>query len=229
MIRDGEGPRLAVNRGNGRHWLGLKIGGRWHERPKNARTNPEGLGVRVVIEGDGLLVRYDHTTPDSGPAQSVTPVVLGLGTHEKARLVRLKWPDGVLQCELDEDADRLVTLAENNRKEGSCPVLFTWDGARMVCLGDFLGGGGLGYLVAPGVYGEPDRDEAVAIAPEQLRAVDGKYRMAIAEPMSELAYLDRITLDVVDRPPGVSVAPDERFAPGRQPAERQVARLEANG
>lgn len=214
VVRDGEGPRLAINRGNGRHWLGLKIGGRWHERPKNARTNSEGLGVRVVVEGDGLLVRYDHTTPETGPAQSVTPVVLGLGDRQKARLVRLKWPDGVLQCELDEDADRLVPLAENNRKEGSCPVLFTWDGTRMVCLGDFLGGGGLGYLVAPGVYGEPDRDEAVAIDAGQLKAVDGKYRMAIAEPMSELAYLDKITLEIVDRPPGIEAAPDERFAPG---------------
>ena len=38
--------------------------------------------------------------------------------------------------------------------------------------------------------------------------------MAIAEPMDELAYLDKITLEVVDRPPGVSAAPEERFAPG---------------
>ena len=119
-----------------------------------------------------------------------------------------------MQCELDEDPGRLIPLVENNRKEGSCPVLFTWDGSRMVCLGDFLGGGGLGYLVAPGEYGQPDRDEAVAIAPDQLLSVGGKYRMAIAEPMSELAYLDKITLEVVDRPPGVESHPDERFAPG---------------
>lgn len=214
LIQDGEPPKVAANRGNGHHWLGLEIGGRWDVKPKNMRTNVQGLGVRVVLEGDGLRVPYDHTTPDSGPAQSVAPVVLGLGGLEKARLVRLKWPDGVLQCELDEDSDRLMPLIENNRKEGSCPVLFTWNGERMVCLGDFLGGGGLGYLVAPGVYGEPDRDEAVAIAPDQLKAAGGSYRMSITEPMSELAYLDKITLDVVDRPPGVSAAPDERFAPG---------------
>ena len=72
----------------------------------------------------------------------------------------------------------MLALAENNRKTGSCPVLFTWNGERFVCLGDFLGGGGLGYLVAPGVYGQPDRDEAVAIAADQLRPSTGVYRLS---------------------------------------------------
>ncbi|MDB5352988.1 MAG: cytochrome c biosis factor [Planctomycetota bacterium] len=214
LVRDGEGPRTARNLGNGNHWLGLDLGGQWHIKFNQMRTNSQAIGVRVSIEGDGLLVPYDHTSPEGGLSQSSGPVFLGLGTHQKARLVRLKWPDGVLQCELDEDADKLMPLVENNRKQGSCPVLFTWNGERMVCLGDFLGGGGLGYLVAPGVYGEPDRDEAVAIAGDQLTPVNGRYRISITEPMSELAYLDKITLDVVDRPPGVSAAPDERFAPG---------------
>ena len=95
---------------------------------------------------------------------------------------------------------------------------------RFVCIGDFLGGGGLGYLVAPGVYGQPDRDEAVAIAPEQLAAAAGRYRLVVAEPMDEVSYLDRLTLDVVDRPADVAVAPDERFAPGgNRPTGQLVA------
>ena len=130
-----------------------------------------------------------------------------------------------MQCELNVAADQKLALAENNRKTGSCPVLFTWNGERFVCLGDFLGGGGLGYLVAPGVYGQPDRDEAVAIAPDQLRAEQGVYRLSVTEPMDEVAYLDQLTLDVVDRPPGVSATPDERFAPDGPPADRRAARL----
>ena len=129
-----------------------------------------------------------------------------------------------MQCELNQKADIKLALAEKNRKTGSCPVLFTWNGARFVCLGDFLGGGGLGYLVAPGVYGQPDRDESVAIAPEQLQAVDGVFRLSITEPMDEVAYLDRLELDVVDRPPGVSATPDERFAPeGPRPTGEVIA------
>ena len=104
-------------------------------------------------------------------------------------------------------------LAENNRKTGSCPVLFTWNGRRFVCIGDFLGGGGLGYLVAPGIYSQPDRDEAIAITADQLQPSDGVFRLSVTEPMDEVAYLDHLRLDVVDRPPGVSSTPDERFAP----------------
>ncbi len=102
-------------------------------------------------------------------------------------------------------------------------MLFTWNGTRFVCLGDFLGGG-LGYLIAPGVYGQPDRDEAVAVAPEQLRAEQGVYRLSITEPMDEAAYLDHLRLDVVDRPPGVSTTADERFAPsGPRPTGQVLA------
>ena len=35
------------------------------------RTNPHGLGTRVALEGQGLHVTYDHTTPEAGLAQSV--------------------------------------------------------------------------------------------------------------------------------------------------------------
>jgi len=92
-------------------------------------------------------------------ACAVAPIVIGLNAQELVPLIRLRWPDGVIQCEMNESADQVLDLAENNRKTGSCPVLFTWDGERFVCLGDFLGGGGLGYLVTPGTYGQPDRDD----------------------------------------------------------------------
>ena len=42
--------------------------------------------------------------------------------------------------------------------------------------------------------------------------------------MDEVAYLDHLTLDVVDRPPGVSATPDERFAPeGPRPTGELIA------
>jgi hypothetical protein len=230
MVREGEGPILATNRGNGHHWLALTFSGRWKLGPDGGpmRTNSQGLGARVLVQGAGLSVAYDHTTPSSGPSQSVAPVVLGLGDHQAVDLVRLAWPDGVIQCELNEQADQLVALTEVYRKTGSCPVLFTFDGERFVCIGDFLGGGGLGYLVAPGVYSEPDRDEAVAIAPDQLRPVHGAFRLSVTEPMDEVAYLDRLTLEVVDRPPGIEAAPDERFAPGgNRPTGKLLAWREA--
>lgn len=224
LLPDGEEPRVARNLGNGNHWLALDLVGQWKNSFDHMRTNPHGLGTRITVEGQGLLTTYQNTTPSSGLGQSLTPFVLGLGKSPAAELVRLKWPDGTMQCELNQKSDVRLSLTETNRKTGSCPVLFTWNGSRFVCLGDFLGGGGMGYLVAPGVYGQPDRDESVAIAPDQLRAVRGVYRLSITEPMDEVAYLDRLDLQVVDRPPGVSSTPDERFAPeGPRPTGEVIA------
>jgi tetratricopeptide (TPR) repeat protein len=213
VVRAGAPPALARNLGNGNHWLALGLGGHWRVKPYLMRTNSHAIGTRVTLEGEGVYAPYDHTTPESGLGQSIAPVVLGLGSRARADLLHLRWPDGVMQCELDQVADRKVSVSENNRKTGSCPVLFTWNGSRYTCIGDFLGGAGLGYLVAPGVYSQPDRDEAVAISAEQLQADCGVFRLSITEPMDEVAYLDHLMLDVVDRPPGVSSTPDERFVP----------------
>ena len=212
-VRPGQPPALARNLGNGQNWLALELGGHWHVSPTLMRTNSHAIGTRLLLEGQGVHFAYDHTTPDSGLAQSVAPVVVGLGTREKADLVHLRWPDGVMQCELSVAANQKLNLAETNRKTGSCPVLFTWNGARFECIGDFLGGGGMGYLIAPGVYGQPDRDESMEVTNDQMKEIGGFYRLAVAEPMDEVVYLDMLELDVVDRPPGLVVGLDERFAP----------------
>ena len=224
VVRPGEVPLLAVNKGNGQNWLALQLGGHWRVKPELMRTNSHAIGTRVVLEGAGLHVSYEHTTQDAGLGQSITPIILGLGQKEKTDLVHLRWPDGVMQCELNIAANQQLAVGENNRKTGSCPVLFTWNGQRFVCIGDFLGGGGLGYLVAPGVYSQPDRDEAVAIAGDQLSPVGGVFRLSISEPMDEIAYIDHVRLEVIDRPPGVMANPDERFAPeGKRPTGELVA------
>ncbi len=214
LLRDGVGPVLAVNRGNGNHWLALSLTGRWKFGFDFMRTNPHGLGTKISLQGTGLEIPWSVGTHAATLGQSQGPLVFGLGSSSSVPLIRLRWPDGVMQAELNVDADQVLELAEYNRKTGSCPVLFTFDGRRYVCLGDFLGGGGLGYMVAPGVYGTPDRDEAMSIRDDQLKAVDGRLKLAITEPMDEVAYLDHLTLDVIDRPAGVRVEPEERFAPG---------------
>jgi len=224
LLGEGIAPHLAQNLGNGHHWLALDVTGRWNVYPSPMRTNPQGLGTRVALEGEGLKVSHIHTTSEAGLIQSVGPAVLGLGTVSTAALLRLRWPDGTMQCELNVTADKRLDLVEHNRKTGSCPVLFTWNGERFVCQGDFLGGGGLGYLLAPGSFGQPDRDESVAIASEDLRAERGVFRLSVNEPMDECAYLDHLTLRIVDRPREVHVALDERFAPeGRRPTGEVVA------
>lgn len=208
------GPAAALNQTTDRPYIALDLGGRWKRSFDHMRTNPHGLGTRLALEGQGLFVPYEHTTPAAELAQGVAPVVLGTSGAKTIPLLRLRWPDGVMQCELNVPTDQRLAMAENNRKTGSCPVLFTWNGEKFVCLGDFLGGGGLGYLVAPNVYSQPDRDEAMLINASQLRAENGAFRLSITEPMDEVAYIDHLTLDVIDHPADLKIGLDERFSPG---------------
>ncbi len=212
IVMGAEGPRIYPNLGNGNHWLGLDLGGRWKTGFDQMRTNPQAIGVRLAVEGQGIYVPYDHTTTSASLGQSVAPIVLGLGDRRSAPLLRVRWPDGVMQSELNINGDKTLALAEQSRKTGSCPVLFTWNGSRFECVGDFLGTSGLGFGLGPGRISQPDRDEAVAIDPGQLREIDGVFRLSVTEPMDEVAYLDKLTLDVVDRPPGSLVGLDERFS-----------------
>lgn len=224
MRRDGEAPRIATNLGNGLHWLAIDLSGRWKMSFDQMRTNSEGLGTRLALEGQGLYTPFDYTTIEAGTAQSSGPFVLGMGTHLMAPLLRIRWPDSVMQSELNVTADKVLQVAELNRKTGSCPILFTWNGERFVCWGDFAGAAGLGFLEAPGEYHPPDRDESLAISSDQLKPVDDVYRLSIVEPMDEVAYLDRFELEVVDRPPAIQTALDERFAfGGSQPTGDLIA------
>ena len=62
------------------------------------RTNPHGIGTTLSIEGAGLHVPYHRTRPPRpAPSQSIAPFVLGLGDAALAPLIRLRWPDGVMQ------------------------------------------------------------------------------------------------------------------------------------
>ena len=71
------------------------------------------------------------------------------------------WPSGILQAEAASVAPPATPLTgtikveELDRKPSSCPFLFTWNGERFEFLTDFLGGGEMGYWLAPGVRNTP--------------------------------------------------------------------------
>lgn len=117
LIRDGEAPGVARNLGNGHHWLSIRLAGRWLASDR-MRSNPHGVGARIELLGPSLRVHHDGTTPGSGLAQSCAPVVLGLGTKESAAVLRVLWPDGGRQGEVDVAADRHLDLAETGHRRG---------------------------------------------------------------------------------------------------------------
>ena len=100
-------------------------------------------------------------------------------------------------------------MNELDRKPSSCPYLYAWNGERFEFLTDFLGGGEMGYYVAPGVRNDPDPVEYVRIAPGRLAPRNGRYELRVTNELEEVLYLDRLRLLAVDHPADVLVYPDE--------------------
>ncbi|MEZ6069625.1 MAG: hypothetical protein R3C10_04980 [Pirellulales bacterium] len=130
----------------------------------------------------------------------------------------MTWPDGVLQTEMDLATGRLHHIDETQRQLSSCPVLFAFNGQEMSFVTDALGVGGIGYNVGAGEYAAPRPRESVLLPADSLVAERGEYRLAIAEPMEEVCYLDAVALRVIDVPAGWHVAVDERLATLSQPS-----------
>jgi hypothetical protein len=113
-------------------------------------------------------------------------------------------------------ADQVWQVRKVKRKPSSCPILFAWDGERFAFVTDFLGVGGVGFFITPGVYAPPDPTEDVRIPPEQFAPREGRYELRIAEPLEEVSYLDEMYLLAYDHPSDWEVHPDERFT-GSEP------------
>ena len=161
------------------------------------------------------------STPPAAPAD----LVFGLGARARADVVRVLWPAGILQAETSVAtparggaARQVATITELNRKPSSCPFLYTWNGSRFEFVTDFMGGGEMGYWVAPGAWNVPDPDEYVRIRGDQLRPRDGRYELRVTSELEEAVFLDRLHLIAVAHPSGVDVYPNEGL---KSPAEQR--------
>lgn len=175
------------------------------------RSNASGIGVRAVVQVGTRATVVSNQRAQSGPGQSLGPVLVGLGSAERIDFVNLLWPDGLFQTETLLDAGRVHRIEEVQRQTSSCPVLFCWDGTKHAFVTDLLGVGGIGFLVEPGTYAPPLPREHVLL-PEGLPvAKDGRFVLKLSEPMEETCYLDHADLVAWDLPQGVSLVLDERM------------------
>jgi hypothetical protein len=174
-------------------------------------SNRSGLGAKVELRAGSLWQKLE--TSSASPPVAPADVVFGLGRRATADAVRVLWPSGIVQTEvladLPPDARRSLSVKELDRKPSSCPYLYVWDGRSFRFLTDFLGGGEMGYLVAPGVFNTPDPVEHVRLPPEMVRARDGRYELRVTNELEEALFLDRLALTVVTHAEDVAVFPNE--------------------
>lgn len=199
-------PELLRNNGGNRHGF-LKVNAR------GLRDNRSGIGAKVEMRA-GRMYQKVEIHGGMGFGQSDTQVIFGLGARKSADFVRFLWPTGVLQDELPGVQVR-ATYQELNRKGGSCPILYAWDGARFRFLSDVLGAGVVGEWVSPGVYNRPDPDEYFRAEGAVPR--DGRYLFRLVNQMEEVTFFDAARLLVVDHSAEFEALPNEGFAPEGPP------------
>jgi cytochrome c-type biogenesis protein CcmH/NrfG len=179
-------------------------------------SNKGAVGVKVDIRAGSL--RQKMETSAAVPMAAPADLVFGLGQRAAPDAVRVIWVSGIVQTETDVAAAAkpaeggrrtALAIAELDRKPSSCPFLYAWNGARFEFVTDFLGGGEMGYYVAPGVRNDPDPVEYVRIAPGALVPRDGRYELRVTNELEEVLYVDQLRLLAVDHPADVSVYPDE--------------------
>jgi tetratricopeptide (TPR) repeat protein len=173
-------------------------------------SNRSGVGSKVEMRAGSLWQKLE--TSAASPAAAPADILFGLGGRSAVDVVRVLWPAGIVQAEAiasDTQAKRSLEVVELDRKPSSCPYLYTWDGERFSFATDFLGGGEMGYQVAPGVHSTPDPEEYVRIRGDQLRPRDGRYELRVTNELEETLFLDHLSLVVIDHPTGTDVFPRE--------------------
>jgi hypothetical protein len=125
--------------------------------------------------------------------------------------VRITWPNGLIQNETKQVAGRGFEYKEAQRLSGSCPMIWTWNGWGFVFVTDVLGVAPLGASAGDGRYFPVDHDEYIQIPAGALAEQDGQYEVRITEELSEVAYLDKVSLIAVDHPAGAEIFLNEKF------------------
>ena len=204
---NGSRPLLFRNQGgNQNNWVSLALQG--------TNSNRNGFGTKVEVRSGRLLQKTELRGSQGFMSQSEPIAHFGLGQRSEIDSVRLLWPGGVLQSEIDKKVNQELQIKELDRKGTSCPILYTWDGNRYVFQTDFLGGSAYGYLVAPGTFNYPDTDEYVKLDQSQIALEDGRLAITLNNQLEEVIMFDLVQLLVVDHPSGYEVYPNEKLLPG---------------
>src|SRR5439155_15454527 len=133
------------------NWLRLALKGLNH--------NKSAIGTKVEVFSDGIRQKYEIYGSNGYLGQNSPYLTVGLGQAKQADVVRMLWPGGVLQDEVEVAANKQQDFLELDRRGSSCPTLVVWDGKKYELVADVLGAGVVGHWVAPGERNNPRPNE----------------------------------------------------------------------
>jgi hypothetical protein len=194
-------------------------------------SNRSSVASKIETRAGSLHQKLE--TYAASPAPAPDDLVFGLGARTGVDAVRVLWPAGIVQAETEiarlakrqSPVAASLTITEIDRKPSSCPYLYTWNGERFEFITDFMGGGEMGYWVAPGVRNHPDPDEYVRIRGDRLKPRDGRYEVRVTNELEEALFVDHLQLIAVAHPSGTEVFPNEGLTgPPHPPFKLYVTR-----
>lgn len=201
--------------------------------------NKTAIGSKVEVFSAGQWQKWELAGASGYQTQGPPQLLIGLGKADGIDLLRILWPTGVLQDEIDLPHTQVIAMKEADRRGSSCPVLFVWDGHKYKLVTDVIGAAVVGHWFTPTRRNIPRPSEWIKVDGAQAVPVDGKLSLRFIEPMEEVNYIDQLRLVAVDHPANVEVNPDERFlddppfASGRVVASQEthlpVAARDGNG
>lgn len=206
LITQNHGPVVLLRNqgGNKNNWLRVSF--------KGLADNKSAIGTKVEVFSGANRQKFEIAGSSGYLGQNSADFVVGLGPAKEADVVRMLWPSGVIQDEIQIAGMKDQSFIEMDRRGSSCPTLFAWDGTRYQLVGDMLGAGVVGHWIGPGQRDIPRPTEYIKVARNSIREKAGKLSFRFMEPLEEAVYLDQVKLLAVDHPEAIEVFPNEYFA-----------------
>jgi TolA-binding protein len=188
---------------------------RWLEVKMNGyKSNVLGVGSIVELKAGNFY----HKIVVTGDRVRVYT-----GALPKLDVVRVTWPNAVVQNWVNVATNKPLEVRESERLATSCPFLYVWDRERFVFLTDVLGMAPLGELQPDGSRIKPYPEEFVRL-PESLRDQKGMYVFQLTDELREVDYFDQVRLFAVDHPATEEIYANEIYTSTPSPPTLHAVR-----
>src|SRR5205807_8187979 len=149
-------------------------------------------GVKNLKQAMGAVVEVKTGAWYQKRTYTGVPIVFGLRDYAEADTVRITWPNGMVQNEIQQAPGKEMSYKEKPRLSGSCPMIFAWNGSSFQFITDVLGVAPLGASNGDGQYFPVNHREYIQIPANALKAEHGQFEIRITEELHEVSYLDRL-------------------------------------
>jgi cytochrome c-type biogenesis protein CcmH/NrfG len=197
LITQNHGPAVLLKNqgGNQNHWMRLAL--------KGLADNKSAIGTKVEVFSGGNRQKFEIYGSNGYLGQNSPYLTVGLGDAKEADIVRMLWPTGVLQDEIQVAGDKQQDIMEIDRRGSSCPTLFVWNGERYEFVADMLGAGVVGHWIGPNQRDIPRPVEWIKIDGGRLQ---GKRNLSqnphFSQNQGEMGHprIDHVVADAFVRP-----------------------------